>query len=95
MLQQRYYSPYIRQYVLDKMSRIKDMRNWIDTHKAKYDKLVKYAIDNIGELQDIASKNHNTNIADLIASRCNCPYSIAEDIARTACVLHHAMSDYK
>lgn len=95
MLQKRYYSPYTSQHVLDKMSHINDIQDWINTHQDKYNKAHKYALDNIGELQDIASKNHNTSIADLIASRCNCPYSIAEDIARTACVLHHAMSDYK
>ena len=72
------------QYVIDAERRYNHMRNvveFMDYNFKRYSEIVKYAKDNWGNMI-IASVKHKVSIADQIAIMTECPYFIAEDVAR-------------
>lgn len=72
------------QYVIDAERRYNHMRNvvdYIDNNFNKYSSIVKYAKDNWGTMITTSIK-HQVSIADQIATMTDCPYFIAEDVAR-------------
>ena len=72
------------QYVIDAERRYNHMRNvvdYIDNNFNKYSSIVKYAKDNRGTMITTSIK-HKVSIADQIATMTDCPYFIAEDVAK-------------
>ena len=72
------------QYVIDAERRYNHMRNvvdYIDNNFKRYSSIVKYAKDNWGTMITTSIK-HKVSIADQIATMTDCPYFIAEDVAR-------------
>lgn len=60
------------------------MRNvvdYIDNNFNKYSSIVKYAKDNWGTMITTSIK-HQVSIADQIATMTDCPYFIADDVAK-------------
>ena len=72
------------QYVIDAERRYNHMRNvveFMDNNFKRYSEIVKYAKDNWSNMI-ITSERHQVSIADQIATMTDCPYFIAEDVAR-------------
>ena len=72
------------QYVIDAERRYNHMRNvveFMDNNFKRYSEIVKYAKDNWGTMITTSIK-HKVSIADQIATMTDCPYFIAEDVAR-------------
>ena len=72
------------QYVIDAERRYNHMRNvvdFMDNNFESYSEIVKYAKDNWGTMITTSIK-HQVSIADQITTMTDCPYFIAEDIAR-------------
>ena len=72
------------QYVIDEERRCNHMRNvvdYIDNNFNKYSSIVKYAKDNWGTMITTSIK-HQVSIADQIATMTDCPYFIADDVAK-------------
>ena len=79
------------QYVIDAERRYNHMRNvvgYIDNNFKRYSEIVKYAKDNWGTMI-IASVKHKVSIADQIATMTECPYYIAEDVAKMINYQYH------
>lgn len=72
------------QYVIDAERRYNHMRNvveYMDSNFKRYSEIVKYAKDNWGTMITTSIK-HQVSIADQIATMTDCPYFIADDVAK-------------
>ena len=72
------------QYVIDTEKRYSHMRNvveYMDNNFKRYSEIVKYAKDNWNAMITTSEKHH-VSIADQIATMTDCPYFIADDVAK-------------
>jgi cytoplasmic iron level regulating protein YaaA (DUF328/UPF0246 family) len=72
------------QYIIDAENRYNHMKavvGYINNNFDKYSAIVKYAKDNWGTMIT-ASVKYKVSIADQIATITECPYYVAEDVAR-------------